>query len=101
MDVKELRIGNCVSMNRKIVFIDVRIFHAIIHGFIMYNANPVPLTDEWKEKLKDAPIFMDKEGFIIFKNSYNYAFVWDDYPFLHQLQNLYFELTREELIFKI
>jgi hypothetical protein len=46
MNVAELRIGNFVEMNNKIIVMDTRIFHAVIHGFEGYEPNPVKITKD-------------------------------------------------------
>jgi hypothetical protein len=98
MDAKELRVGNYVIHHHNI---GMDLFAQIECGndIDMYkDFSPIPLNEEWKEKLKNTPLFMDKIGFVIFKNGYTYSFIWEDYPFLHQLQNLYFTISGEELI---
>ena len=47
MKVSELRIGNFVLMSGTIVHMDVKLFHAVIHGFNGYNPEPIPLTEKW------------------------------------------------------
>ena len=104
MKATELRIGNFVyRQNDKLVKQGQGQRNAIykIENVNIQSASkydPVPLTQEWKEKLKNTPLFIDKIGFVIFKNGYTYSFIWEDYPFLHQLQNLYFAISGEELI---
>ena len=97
MQASELRIGNLVQTkhaqsNYQITAKDIL---DISQG--RFPIEPIPITKEWHLKLKDTPIFTDKQGFVIFKNHFAYAFTWDEYPFVHTLQNLYFALTREEL----
>ena len=59
---------------------------------------PIPLTEEFKKEFgENKNVLVDKLGFVIFKNTYAYQFVFEDYPFIHSIQNLYFALTNEEL----
>ncbi len=60
---------------------------------------PITLTEEILLKCDELnDLFMrDKIGFVVFKNTYAYQFVVKDYRYLHQLQNLYFELANKEL----
>ena len=107
VSVTDLRIGNLImrfnkiyevwNLSRKDLELDSQINDHHVKYCTYDELKPIPLTEEWLLKLKDTPIYMDKEGFVIFKNSYSYAFIWEDYPFLHQLQNLYFSITGCEL----
>ncbi len=66
-----------------------------------YKVEPIPLTkDDWIKLGEETDMLCDKIGFVIFKNGYTYQFIYSDYPYKHQLQNLYFALTREELTIK-
>ena len=112
----ELRIGNKVLTNQDFEMEVVAIFKDII--YLNFKGNE---GDYWEEKDKDIyPVDIDEKlKAKIFKNKYIYAiggekfeiykddivrdyiscrFNWFDFPELHQIQNLYFELTREELI---
>jgi len=99
INIKELRIGNLVypaCSYPEPIEVDLE----NISDF--ENLKPIPLTEEWKEKIKDNKfLFIDSQGFVIFKNSYSYAFVFEDYPFINQIQNLYFALTNEELKYEL
>jgi len=112
----ELRIGNKVMIDKGFEMEVVAIFKDIV--YLNFEGNE---GDYWEEKDKDIyPIDVDEKlKAKIFKNKYIYAiggekfeiykddivrdyiscrFNWFDFPGLHQIQNLYFELTREELI---
>jgi hypothetical protein len=106
MEAKDFRVGNLVSFNinhnetgvvSEILKNQIGINHRLDIRYHIENLKPIPITNQWKEKLKNTPIYTDETGFVVFKNSYSYAFIWEDYPFLHQLQNLYFCLTGQEL----
>lgn len=100
MKVTEFRIGNYFLYREKVVLkIKVGDLYYLDKKIYLDNYKPLSITEQWKDKLKDSPLYIDKVGFVIFKNGYNYSFIWEDYPFLHQLQNLYFAVAGEELIF--
>lgn len=116
MEAKELRLGNLITD----AFGQI---HKVTAGTLMYlqdadekqseNIKPIPLTKEWllkfgfsKEKyhsfsLKTKGFQIDFE---IIKNSVYGCFlegVGLDINYVHELQNLYFSLMREELIIKL
>ena len=69
-----------------------------VNGIGISAIEPILLTEEFKTEFgKDKLVLVDKSGFVIFKNGYAYQFVFGDYPYIHQLQNLYFALTQTEL----
>ena len=109
----ELRISNKVLIDKGFEMEVVAIFKDIV--YLNFEGNE---GDYWEEKDKDIyPIDVDEKlKAKIFKNKYIYPkgkndecfeiykdhvccrFNWFDFTGLHQIQNLYFELTREELI---
>jgi len=119
MKSTELRIGNIVSygfdygdnllckvcsINKKGVLIDLdkRKLDVIIERIV-----PIPLTEEWLLKLgfknEHNPIYFSIDGFYIeYKNDEFTTEVGEcSYlvlEYVHQLQNLYFALTGEELV---
>ena len=113
MKASELRIGNYVSltyMKSKTCKV-----YSLQHNKCVFNVTdddfvsntiyqyitPIQLTEDWKNKVKENEfLLIDVSGFVIFKNRYAYQFVFKYYPYLHQLQNLYFDLVGEELIIK-
>lgn len=125
MKANELRIGSYVQISDKIIIMDTRIFHAVIHGFPGYEPEPILLTEEWLVKFgfvkkcnsgrSDDLIYWDRIDISLFINydgSINLGCELSEYedcvPFneneikyVHQLQNLYFALTGEELTIKI
>lgn len=73
---------------------------------------PIPLTEEWLLKAGFKAIGIDGNRWILkYKinnpftiESYNYIFyspicTWIEFKYVHELQNLYFALTGEELVF--
>lgn len=117
MTTKELRLGNLVNHCGEIITVDgiddIDIFNSKMGDVPVHSVEPIPLTDEWLEKF----------GFQNVKNLYFYysnfrckierlAFSWDvrfivasnhsvsikKIFFVHQLQNIYFALTNEDLV---
>lgn len=124
MEAKELRIGNLVYTNRahgkgekqkKTVEVNLHYLRQIED-----NCNyikPIPLTEEWLLKFgfnkepdksftkRDIAIFLDKRfSSNLFMQENQGDFTWFSYEckieYVHQVQNLYFALTGEELILK-
>ena len=119
MNAKEIRIDNYLFMDKDIVQVRTVSEHGFNFGLHGYAANimdwwkPIPLTEEWLLKF----------GFMFEKNHYGYSFPehsdwllefnkannkwWVRYglekidcerlSYVHQLQNLVFALTGEEL----
>lgn len=124
MTASELRIGNLVydPFSKKYCKIDQAILCDFANGFIFIE--PIPLTEEWLFKFG----FEKRESSIcnewyIGKNEITHDWLFDivwllkpelinapNYPFykngrhliqyVHQLQNIYFALTNEELTIK-
>lgn len=108
MNANELMIGNYVNYQGRAQKICALNMNSVKIGELAYDDHretlsnilikPIPLTEDWKDKIKDNEYLMiDKSGFVIFKNGYAYQFIFQDYPFLYQLQNLYLALTQKEL----
>ena len=100
MKATELRIGNWVTENGRLIHIHdgFGIDHA-------YNFEPIPLTEEWLLRFW----FEQKtSSFVIYpvsikrqtKNAFFYSPTSLHLKYVHQLQNLYFALTGEELEIK-
>jgi len=113
MKANEFRIGNTVSFSGRVLncsYHDISNMAKmeITEGKISDIYEPIPLTKEWLLKFKWFEI---KDGQFIFKdNNYlsinedgclyvenNYV-ANEDISFVHQLQNLHFALTGEELV---
>ncbi len=125
----ELRIGNLVS-DSNFTFTVTSIESGLIKGFnypndldaeyslLAENLQGIPLTEEWLLKFglkysdgifnltdfftachSDVDQWHDKEGYYLFANDVEYE---TDVciQYVHQLQNLYFALTGEELTIK-
>jgi len=103
MEATELRIGNCVFNNKQI---QVNSQHIKWFDEGLYHLLPMPLTEEWLLKFGFA-----YDGFCwSFKLHQIRLIVGSPYPYwidssyicdieyVHQLQNLYFALTQQELL---
>jgi hypothetical protein len=122
MDYKEVRIGN---------WIDEQGLHlqvGMINSEVLKSAEPIPLTDDWLEKLglikknitEDMPEGLkqpdiDEDGSIWYhwvqglfnlevqSNGEIWFEVYSHYKhvkYVHELQNLYYSLCGEELVLK-
>ena len=107
----EIRIGNIINRNGLIVAVDEQTFWDMKNNPKQYE--PVPLTEDWLEKFGfqktkfESSIKTLKYEWtsIYFNNGYIEISVrGHSYPVsiqhAHQLQNLYFALTGEELTIK-
>lgn len=117
MKANELRIGNYVEIaqypnDREIIKLDSG---NAIDQSIKLNAKPIPLTEEWLVKFGFEKLTDVKDGFKTTSYSHKkYSFIiyfdgerlsvnfWqgNEKKYIHQLQNLYFALTGEELKLK-
>jgi hypothetical protein len=120
MKASELRIGNLVAYEPTIddwEEIIVKCGNIIQCEISPDSFTPIPLTEEWllkfgfKKQLdksfakNDFSIFLDKRFKTnLFLQENQEDFKWFSYElkveYIHQLQNLYFALTGEELNFK-
>ena len=110
---KELRIGNLVSSNGESIYLwelgNFELIHDGTNEMSMFS--PIPLTAEWLRKfgfsLYGGSYLLNEVA--IFEN-YNHEKSWvldargfslgKDFKYVHQLQNLYYALTWEELTLK-
>tara|TARA_R110000868_G_scaffold256359_2_gene513078 strand:+ start:510 stop:872 length:363 start_codon:yes stop_codon:yes gene_type:complete len=120
MTVKELRLGNWVNFkfsdsnsNVMICHNDLKNFERNIRiGEFNNIYKPIPLTEEWLLRFgfRDLGYGEWEKGDIILDNEYTDKGIWNiretvshlsiDVKYVHQLQNLYFALTGEELTIK-
>jgi hypothetical protein len=113
----ELRIGNLVERNGKIhevssIHADDTIRLFVKNGnysfgcFTLKEINPMPLTEEWLLKFgfEITDNFQTKDRFQTHKQDgiiwFEYGYIVVELNYVHQLQNLYFSLTGEELTIK-
>lgn len=125
LKVNELRIGNLVSdihaghtfYNEIKQITKERVYYGNFHSHPS-DLKPIPLTEEWLLKFGFTRHHTDYGNGIIYIKDVpnNNEFIWGVYPFelgsgfvinkskslkyVHQLQNLYFALTGEELNIK-
>jgi hypothetical protein len=106
LKANDLRIGNWLLyensdgeiITSKVNWQDFRFISKDEHEFNEWH-KPIELNGlllSTLEKLNEF-LMVDKIGFVIFKRGYAHQFVREDYQYLHELQNLYFVLTGEEL----
>ncbi len=130
MEAHELRIGNLVKWKstgdiNDVIKIDVTIKNHCVNHINIKDCEPIPLTEEWLLKFGFEKTVFDSEetGYGVeydLKNKEFHLSYCDDFSIsisykkenlsitpnielfrnVHQLQNLYFALTNEELIFK-
>lgn len=108
MKANEFRIGNLIYLELGVPSLDI---HTIVPYDLMViertgdKAIPIPLTEEWLKKFGFYMIYYDKEKEINYKlNDFTLeqtdgGFIYQKViiKYIHQLQNLYFALTGEEL----
>ena len=123
MEAKELRIGNYVNFlfhkdsgGIKKIEVFMSDIENLIHGGNRSKYyEPIPLTEEWLVKfgfeLEDEKIYYHLDSYediYITKTSYSFSIynathftnIKQGIKHVHQLQNLYFALTNEELTIK-
>lgn len=121
MEEKQLRIGNLIHVERFGINIPVIIERGSeIDNCKIDNYNPIPLTEEWLVRFGFAWIDFEEEnpeflGFIyrneiLFSSGKSTEFGivrykcktigYVDIKYVHQLQNIYFALTGQELTLK-
>lgn len=110
MDNQELRIGNTVLYNSELY----RVSSGEDLEWMEYE--PVILTEEWFKRMgfsigpdyhpEGITYSLKVKGILITTTSL-YQYLWiggvivnDNFKYVHQLQNLYFALTQEELCLK-
>lgn len=109
MDYREVRIGNWVNEQG----LELRV--GMINSEVLESAEPIPLTEEWLVRFGFKPseaktakkyiYYSDSYNFrnakVVCKNGYDARVVIAGMVIktkhVHQLQNLYFALTGEEL----
>lgn len=110
MKAKELRIGNLVEINAPIInkVIAVDVYHISKIKKNKDCCKPIPLTEEWLVNFGfyEREFSFDKGSFYLTKRIGEKAYLYQEtkspfrVEFVHQLQNLYFALTGEELTLK-
>jgi hypothetical protein len=109
MKANELRIGNYIlNENGNVVLLCKSRFRVMIKGNINYQ--PIPLTEEWLLRfwfersglyfVKSQVYIYDEYGLTDTGFEYRFNYTQIKLMYVHELQNLYFALTGEELTFK-
>jgi hypothetical protein len=104
MEARELRIGNLLITSSGTI---VEVTESTIRGVRLnyLDIKPIPLTEEWLLKFgfEDDNAFF-KNRITLYKQDGIFwcDLLWDciDVNYVHQLQNLYYALTGEELTIK-
>jgi hypothetical protein len=115
----EVRIGNLYKEGNDFKEIDFTDLNGLLMGFDEWKLEPIPLTEEWlfkfgfeKTHLFDTVLYISNTNFHISFNNSIYQLNYKENPkshwlpvckdlkYIHQLQNLYFALTGEELTIK-
>jgi len=116
MEARELRMGNLLYYNGKVIEIDIMplFFFSKESAFMkkFEDVEPIPLTDEWikasEEQLlaagyrieKQEPGTFTKGGYKLIYTGINPPLLMGSVDFVHKLQNLFFALEDTELEFK-
>jgi len=119
MKANELRIGNLIYVDSKLRYVFGTIYKTIQHNYNTQNSTysenyenecePIPITEEWLLKFGfEVYEFDNKENQYRFKdrlivirdNNFHDYGTSVKLKSVHQLQNLYFALTNEELTIK-
>lgn len=111
MKATELRIGNWVQTKQTEKQFQVTTSTFEVLSVVESQYKPIPLTEEWLVKFGFDKLhgnWFDNEGMIeLYEKDNGYVMLEDSYYhcsqdllYVHQLQNLYFALTGEELELK-
>ena len=105
----ELRIGNCIKLNNSHTTLVPRDFQRYCKSFGIFEVfEPITLTEEWLLKFgaikyefdhKASQYRIDNMLFVIRENTFFDYGTGVKLQYVHELQNLYFALTGEELVF--
>ena len=112
MEASELRIGNWVQFRHTEIPVRITLgdFVREYNDEHLENYEPIPLTEQWLVKFgsdsvgciklptgSTLQITMNKYGCVIWNGNLSECVEIGDCNHVHQLQNLYFALTGEEL----
>jgi len=121
MKPNELRIGNITDKGTVVTFYEHGIHVGAGKCYRFDKVKPIPLTEEWlcMAGFEESELFKPVRGKCfelvyvrIISDVYGFGVKLKNYPFdrasfavknvtsVHQLQNLYFALTDQELVFK-
>lgn len=111
MKANELRIGNLVAYGNQITKVCELHYSELTsslspHGIKYSDIVPIPLTEEWLWRFKyESEFFIKKFRFDLLGSDFRLRLYYQGtndiilhhIKYVHQLQNLYFALTGEEL----
>lgn len=107
LQAKDLRIGNLIYEFETISKVTVDTLLAMLEGFSKASFEPIPLTDElWKQlvctniALTGFEISYCDDDFVLDQFTLRFKGIYIKIKYLHQLQNIVFALTGEELTIK-
>lgn len=118
MKAQELRIGNYVEFSTPALSINIKELSHKVSSKDLVNLEenkillePIPLTEEWLVKLgfdstphHENVVYYYNVNFDFRIEAYSNGYIsfeeWADLKYVHQLQNLYFALTEQELTIK-
>lgn len=117
MEARELRMGNLLMYQGQVIEIDIAPLFFFSKGSAFMKkfetVEPIPLTEEWLLKFGCEQVYADL--FKLDRHDYDFEFrimggntqvkiagdtLLKNLNYVHQLQNLYFALTGEELELK-
>ena len=115
----ELRIGNYYSNNVEVVKLDSKDMIHLLTDDNIHKCSPIPLTEGWllnfgfkinknnfyqlnrgSKKTEDFKVFSISKFSTGYNTNSGIKAAYDSIKTVHQLQNLYFDLTGKELILK-
>lgn len=107
---EEIRVGNFIQHDLEVGSNDFSVVKpsCFKKDYYLRSYNAIPLTEEWLFKIGFKQEYeldeYELNGFKVIRINKRYELFNHDFPIVikhvHQLQNLYFALTREELIIK-
>ena len=103
---EELRIGNHVILKGREYQVDAFDIYKMAENDENDEVQPIPLTEEWLLKFgfdSDGDEFWEKGGVQVgyhYGEENGFIHIRQQIEYVHQLQNLYFALTRKELEIK-
>ena len=110
MKLKEVRIGNFVDLFGSVASVCTSYFDVKYSGIAIKSGIPISLTHEWLLSFgfeyNEFELHYKKDNFYLHKESKNGKNVFFDsnldfqIKHVHQLQNLFFDLTKRELVKK-
>jgi hypothetical protein len=113
INAADLRIGNLVQVGNEIEKLELVDFADMYENSTLIHYHPIPLTEEWLLKLGFQKLYDNYYLLYVgsFKINYYYNFSGSTWKFMleeelldiksvHELQNLYYSLTKKELTYE-